>query len=65
MNNKRLANAMILASVYSSYLGNNTDDCVGKDFSFERTPNKGLSAKEMGTSGKKKSRRNRKQKKHA
>jgi len=64
MNNK-LASVMMLASMYaSSYNNRETDDCVGKDFSFEKTPNKGLSAKEMGTAGKKKSKAARKKNKN-
>ena len=64
MYNNKLASIMMLASMYaSSYNNRETDDCR-KRFSFEKTPNKGLSAKEMGTAGKKKSKAARKKNKN-
>lgn len=63
MYNKKIASVILASMFASSYSNRDTDDRIRKDFSFEKTPNKGLSAKEMGTSGKKKSKTARKKNK--
>ena len=64
MYNKKISSIILAASMFvSNYSNRDTDDCVRKVFSFEKTTNKGLSAKEMGTAGKKKSKAARKKNK--
>lgn len=63
MYNKKIASVILASMFASSYSNQDADDRIRKDFSFEKTTNKGLSAKEMGTAGKKKSKTARKKNK--